>query len=509
MALRNILQTYENPADALQDLANGKATMEVRINELDQRRQQAGNLTQVEQQEYDQLARRFRGNEQLERSLPGAFQQAHADKISDYQTKDIRELAADVTALASRQQQAEEAVRAARAAHGTNSQEYRDAEARRNRARSFRQEAEQIYNARNQPNVEAVAQLAASQREEQRQQEETRVNAQRQELEEHDIRWLRNEQARLDTQITELTARRANRVAAGASAQELAEIDRDIARAQERNTEADRILGDKLAGATEAIDKDVALQNEKSFVERSTSEDLRTAIEDRTQNVNNLWDQIEAWRAELNDPAAGLNPAQRRDIQNQLYDATERLQREETMLKLNQEALYKSNKEFRGMKPNERAEELAKIGQELDMTDFDRNDINARLLAGENVTKEEMAAWAKLTVAELVEHGRGNLHMDQLNRIFAMRPELRLTVADGIANSEQGRAFLREHFPNNWEKILDFARRHPSWLILLLAILAGAAGAVAVATGPGLGVAAGAAGLGGGAIGVTRPRSYR
>ena len=177
------------------------------------------------------------------------------------------------------------------------------------------------------------------------------------------------------------------------------------------------------------------------------------------------------------------------------------------MLKLNQDALYKSNKEFRNMKPEEKAAELVRIGDEIDMTNFDRDDINARLLAGENPTKEELAAWNKQTIAELVEHGRENLDMGQLQTILTMRPELCKAIAEGFKNSRAARELRRNELPNNWEKIWDFAARHPSWLMMLLAIVAGTAGAAAIAVGPGLGVAAGAAGVGGGAFGVSRRRS--
>jgi len=507
MALRNILSTHENPEDALQDLASGRATMEARWNILDQNKQAGGGLMQVDREEYDRLEKQIKGNQQLEASIPRAYRQVHADQITDYRQKPLEELSADVSGLAMKQTQAEDAVREARRTNGSASQEYRDAVAGRNRARGLRQEAEQIYNERNQPNVEAAAKTAAEQGKAERDAEESRLKQQRAELEGLDVGDLRGEITRLGSQETDLQVKRVDRVAAGAGAKEIAEIDQDIIRTQERNGEADRILGDKLTRATEDIDKGVAKTAEESFAERATSTQLLDEIAIRQGTADQLRVNVELLRDQLDNPA--LTAAQRRDLQNQLYDTTQNLQREEVVLKLYQGEISKSNKEFRAMDADGRAEQLVKLADELDISHYNREDINARLLAGENVTKEELAAWSKLTVGELAQHGRGNFNMGELNRILASKPELRVAVASGIANDARSREFLRQNFPNNWEKVLDFAKKNPGLLMLLLAILAGTAGVAALAVGPGLGVAAGAAGIGAGGFGATRPRNYR
>jgi len=508
MAVRNILQTYESPEIALQNLANGKALKEARIDELDKVKTAGTGFTVAEQEEYNQLARQFRGDEQLERALPKAFEQARIDRIIDYHQKPLEELEADVKALTLRYAEKENAAKAAKKTYGAGSPELSDAIAERNRAKSLLQEAEQPFNEKSKPAQEQSAQQATAQREQQRLQEEKRVKDQRVELEGMDVDLLGSEIDRLETEDQRLQQLLTDRQTAGAGEDELNEIRTSIARVQERSTEADRIYGNKLTKETESIDKDVALENEESLVNRATVPQLSAIIHEKTLRVNDMRDQLDDFRDQLDNPPAGQTPQQRREIQRQYREVIKRVQREESMLRLNQDALYKSDKEFRDLDPKGRAEELAKIAEGIDIDDYDRDDINAILLAGGNPSKEELAAWTKQTIVELTQHGRENLDMGQLNAILTVRPELCMAIAQGFKNSRAARELQRREMPNNWEKIWDFAARHPSWLMMLLAIVAGTAGAAAIAVGPGLGVAAGAAGVGGGAFGVSRRRNW-
>lgn len=512
MALRNILQGHADPAEALQDLANGRASLEAEWNTLDAN---AAKNPQ-EQQRFEQLERQIKGNQQLEASIPTAYQRAHAEELIGYQTMDMTELAGIVSNSMSREQQATAARAAARRVAGATyatDPDYIRANEALQVAKTRRQEAEDVFNQRDQPardqqaqrQQEAVRQAQAA-RENERQQEEARVQAQRTQLEGVDVKGLRNEIVRLNNQVTELTGRRAARAAAGAGAEELAEIDRDLARAQERNTESDRILGNKLTGATEAIDQDTAKKAEENFASRATSAQLRDEIEVRQINTGQLRTNIVAYRDELDNPATGA--VRRREVQNLLYDATEQLNREEEVLKLHQDTLSKSNREFRAMNANDRAAELAKIGEDLDMNNYNLEHIHDRLVNGEDVTKEDLAAWTKLTIGELAANGRANVNMGELNGILAMRPDLRMALADGFKNSETARKLLREKLPNGWEKIWDFAKKHPNWLMILLGIIAGT---TTVAT-AGLGAVAGVGVAGAGTVasgaGITSRRNW-
>lgn len=505
--LRNILQAYEEPSAALQALADGRATMEVRWSQLETIKN-AGGLGQQQREEYERLERQIKGNQLLEASVPTAYQRQGAEELISYQTMEMPELAGVVNNLKERQQQANAARDAARRAAGpgyATNPDYMRANAAAQAIRTRLQQAENVFNQRDQPNRDAQAQRqqeatrqVAAQREQERQAEEARVRAQREELERLDVRGLRNEITRLGTQVTDLQARRTARAAAGVGAEELAEIDRDIARAQERNTAADRILGNKLTVATEDINADSTLAAENNFIARATNVQILDEIRVREGTANDLRTNLENFRDEYDDPVT--TPVRKRELENIMYDTVQQLRREEEVLRLYQNEISKSNKEFRFLKPEQRAEELTKLANEIDIALYNVVDINARLTNNENVTKEEMAAWAKSTVTNLVEQGRAGVDMAQLNRILTTRPELRLALAKGFENSEQARKLIGEKMPTNWQKMWRFAGKHQGWLMILLAILAGATAGAAALAGPIVATAVPASAAGGAAV---------
>lgn len=132
-----------------------------------------------------------------------------------------------------------------------------------------------------------------------------------------------------------------------------------------------------------------------------------------------------------------------------------------------------ANVKFREMTPEERAKELQRLGQDLDQSTYNYDDLDERLFYGERLTKEELAVWADQTANRLIEGGEVN--MNNIYSACASRPELRHAIFDKVRNSDQVRRQMRERFPNGWQRMLDFARRHPGFLWILLAIVGGSA----------------------------------
>ena len=152
-------------------------------------------------------------------------------------------------------------------------------------------------------------------------------------------------------------------------------------------------------------------------------------------------------------------------------------------------------------------EQRAKYLQEImevtrDASDARIGSIQIAIGMGEPLSIEDRALYAKYLADRIINSGgRGDLELEYFQGIAAEYPEMANAIFDRVTRSETAKKTLREKFPNNWEKMIDFAKKHPGWILILLAILAAPAAAAAVAIAPAAGVGVGLTGAGGAAGG--------
>lgn len=156
--------------------------------------------------------------------------------------------------------------------------------------------------------------------------------------------------------------------------------------------------------------------------------------------------------------------------------------------------------QFEKLSSEQQREHLKKLARALGRPgEAEMASIAQKIESGQNLSPKEMGQFVRNSSDRILAGDRRHVMRD-LYRANAQNPEIAQAVLARVAETRAGNKALREKFPNDWQRMLDFAKKHPGWLMLLLAILAG----ITVAAGPGLGAAASAVGGGAGAFGASR-----
>ncbi len=138
----------------------------------------------------------------------------------------------------------------------------------------------------------------------------------------------------------------------------------------------------------------------------------------------------------------------------------------------------KSVGEYLNMSPEDRKKYLRGVAEALPNDGrYDFGEINERAVAGQAMSVEEKAFLANEITRRLL--AKEGYDAKCLPRLAAQHPEVFGLISDKIMVSKAAEAFRRENFPTGWEKMLDFAKKNPQLLaILMLLIVGGVAGPV-------------------------------
>ncbi|GEM_PF-5568670 len=130
--------------------------------------------------------------------------------------------------------------------------------------------------------------------------------------------------------------------------------------------------------------------------------------------------------------------------------------------------------------------------------------IRDKLKAGDNLTFKEAGELIRKVSDSLFEKGKTRESMEVLHQALTSQPEVAQAILDRVTQREDVKKAVDEMYPGMGKKILDFARKHPGWLAILLTIIAAGATVVTVGAGPVLGVGAGATGVASGGFGISK-----
>lgn len=298
---------------------------------------------------------------------------------------------------------------------------------------------------------------------------------------------IRNAEARLKT-IDELKGKKAP--------EEQRKKEEEEAKAKEeekkRTSEELKGLQGKVGPVSEIEGLVNALQKEfdglKGIIKKN-AEDLEKATDDETRTrLREELAEYEKRAVEVGNRLVGEREA--------LKTAQERVRSESGLKdKMSQENIRKmSVGEYLKLDVDERAKYLREVAEvtEPDRAKFDS--IRRAIEAGMAVSIEKRALFVKMVADRLITEGRAGYDVRNLPQIQANFPEVYKLIVDRVLESDAAKKLRRERFPNNWEKIWDFAKKNPGWLMILLAILAGATAGAAALVGAGAAVATGAGG---------------
>ena len=237
----------------------------------------------------------------------------------------------------------------------------------------------------------------------------------------------------------------------------------------------------------------------------ASSRDLQSRIDNLRTPLSTIQGQIRDIEKELANPATGQQRKeallQERnkllpgavDLQKK-YDEldsalTKAQEREADKLKPGEAGRFEplkniSSAKWKDMTAEQRQDDMRELGKEkgiLAAHEFDA--IRTKIRNGEDLTVEENARYAKALGSRLMRDGRRGYDMKELAQLRVTNPDIHAVALDMYINSEAGKQQAKDLFPNNWQKILKFAKGK-SWLIALLILLGGTA---AVATGKSFG----------------------
>lgn len=153
--------------------------------------------------------------------------------------------------------------------------------------------------------------------------------------------------------------------------------------------------------------------------------------------------------------------------------------------------------EFNQLEPADRVKYFQDLADALGNPDkFTVNFITGKLETGQNLSFEEAGMLVNELSESLFKEGRKGETMRLLHLANAKNPELALAVLQRFSQRKDVQKQIDEALPGVGKKIWEFAKSHPGWMMILLAIIAGGAAAVGAVVAPAAGIGVGLAGSG-------------
>lgn len=267
--------------------------------------------------------------------------------------------------------------------------------------------------------------------------------------------------------------------------------------AKARAAEAQRLFEEKDKGAkakqAEADAKTADEGVEEARRKAASVPELKTSIRDYEKELRTLEKKIDKAEKDLAAATTDEDKEKARkallDLNNEELRAREGKAKDEAALEAAEERKRKesglkgkfgldtirkmSKDEFSALDEDEQTKYLKEVTNAVDLPQkqkFDR--IKAEIESGVSVSIEDRALFAKQVSADIIKEGRKGYDMSKLAEISMQFPEVYNTIIDRWSQHESKKKALKELFPNNWDKVLKFAKEHPNWFIALLLMLA-------------------------------------
>ncbi len=474
-ALGNIVSKFENPHDALAYLSNSTRDISKRIGELEGSKTK-GDLSTIKQNEYDLLKAQRQANASLNADVIKGIMGAAEARMQTYRTQDFASLETTVTSLQNSLASADKALADAKGKVKPDKTEIAAfAEARASAERRFN-EAKQIYDSRKAEEDKKKATEQAKTVADEQKTEAEKSEARKATFRNMDVDDLEGTVGDLKSSANRIKARLNTARAADPTSEETKALQKEFDQATLKYTEATDILTRKRIEKEEEDRKNQDKTNEDFVRKQKTQTELEARMFNDKSDIDNLQIDIEDLKNDL-APGNTLSPADRDKKQRELRDKTAQLHGLQDRYTADSSRVDElkaktgvTDEAFRKMDKPERAKELVKIGDEIeDIYAYNIADIERRLVTGSGkVSKEEMAAWARETADKIIHGGKKGVDMKNLYRIGGHREEVITAMMSRVTSSERINAALKEKFPTNFDKVMDFAKKNWKWGVLLV-----------------------------------------
>lgn len=146
--------------------------------------------------------------------------------------------------------------------------------------------------------------------------------------------------------------------------------------------------------------------------------------------------------------------------------------------------------EYQELDEEGRVKYIKEVGEVVkDVTPKELTNIENAIRKGEGLSVKEMAQYARYMSELFIAGGRKSGDLERIQMLNERYPEMVQTIFDKVLDNREIQRRFKEQFPSNWDRIMKFAKDHPSWILILLALLA--APAVAAVGAPAVAMASG------------------
>jgi len=162
-----------------------------------------------------------------------------------------------------------------------------------------------------------------------------------------------------------------------------------------------------------------------------------------------------------------------------------------------------SVEEFNKLSPAEQTKYFIELGNAFQKpigTEYTA--IKIKLINGQNLSFKEAGQLVRELSESLLDKAKVKEAAKILKQAGNYSTELAQAVLDRVTAREDFQKALSEKYPNDWQRILRFAKKHSGWLMILLLIIAAGAATAGAAVAPLAGAGVGVVGTGAGAGGV-------
>ncbi|KKS04209.1 hypothetical protein A2W45_01430 [Candidatus Curtissbacteria bacterium RIFCSPHIGHO2_12_41_11] len=251
--------------------------------------------------------------------------------------------------------------------------------------------------------------------------------------------------------------------------------------------------------------------------------EIQGIVDAHQGQVNNLKAELKKNAQELaeetDEAAIERLKNDRRDLEKRLVEVGNRLVSEKEALAVAQKrereekgleqmatpetVSIMSVEEFNKLSPAEQTKYFIELGNAFQKpigTEYTA--IKIKLINGQNLSFKEAGQLVRELSESLLDKAKVKEAAKILKQAGNYSTELAQAVLDRVTAREDFQKALSEKYPNDWQRILRFAKKHSGWLMILLLIIAAGAATAGAAVAPLAGAGVGVVGTGAGAGGV-------
>lgn len=492
-AAANIASRFDDPADALSYLAGVSTSLETEKKDLLDKQAGGTSLGADEKNRLTNISRELAGTQSIGPDVLRGISGAQADRIRQYHGQDVGALKVTVDSISFAKDQADRALAAAEASYSTDPNKDEKLKPYQEVVRvtdARMREANTVFLEKQRLAGEQEARARAGAAATDAVTEQGRADARRTQLRSMPIDALEGSVDDLRDASSRLEAQYLSAAAIDPASEQTKSLKSEWDKTKERFDEANTIYGKKLAAGEIGQGKQVEAEREEQLRKNLLSGELQRRVDNEQLDARGLDLQIRDLDDDIRNEA---DPVRKRQFERDRANLITRSVELGKKLSLDQAALKEartkegveltevlgigdvrkmSNTEYLALSPKDKVKYLQEVAAVAEIpSNFGA--IRDAMEQGQPVSVDEMAIFVKRISQSITDRGRRGYDFRHLYRIQGQHPEVYQAIVEKVLESRQARTSLEEAFPRMRDRILGFARNHPHWMLILLAIAAG------------------------------------